>query len=140
MKGYVVCVWEKIDNEEKLKDLNHGDKLAGNVYQEILLDVEFMKKIFLTRSQCLLMNFPVEGRGHPGGGRRGVSRLEGAGAAQKIVRRRTSASSTGTRTSTRRATESWRRALLCRIRRAARRIARRLLSTDTAPARPRRPA
>jgi len=38
-------VEETIQNEEKLKKNNEGDKLAGNVYQEFLLDTEFMKKI-----------------------------------------------------------------------------------------------
>ena len=34
-----------IKDDNKLKDLNHGNKLVGNVHQEILLDIEFMKKI-----------------------------------------------------------------------------------------------
>ena len=34
-----------IKDHNKLKDLNHGNKLVGNVHQEILLDIEFMKKI-----------------------------------------------------------------------------------------------
>ena len=43
-----------IKDDKKLKDLNHGNKLVGNVHQEILLDIEFMKKIkwseFLAKS------------------------------------------------------------------------------------------
>tara|TARA_X000000368_G_scaffold312196_1_gene249959 strand:+ start:92 stop:712 length:621 start_codon:yes stop_codon:yes gene_type:complete len=36
---------EVITNKKKSENLDHGSKLAGNVYQEILLDLEFMKKI-----------------------------------------------------------------------------------------------
>ena len=34
-----------IKDKNKLKNLDHGSKLAGNVHQEILLDLDFMKKI-----------------------------------------------------------------------------------------------
>ena len=34
-----------INDKNKLKKLDHGSKLAGNVHQEILLDLDFMKKI-----------------------------------------------------------------------------------------------
>ena len=34
-----------IQDEKKLKDLDHGYQLAGNVHQEFLLDIDFMKKI-----------------------------------------------------------------------------------------------
>lgn len=34
-----------IKSETKLKELDHGSQLAGNVSQEILLEAEFMKKI-----------------------------------------------------------------------------------------------
>ena len=36
---------EVIKDKKKSESLNHGSKLAGNVHQEILLDLEFMKKI-----------------------------------------------------------------------------------------------
>ncbi len=36
---------ETIKNEEKVKRLDHGNKLAGKVKQEFLLENEFMKKI-----------------------------------------------------------------------------------------------
>ena len=32
MKGYVVCVWEKIDNEEKLKEYALKAKIAADKY------------------------------------------------------------------------------------------------------------
>jgi len=34
-----------IKDEKKSKDLDHGHQLAGNVHQEFLLDIDFMKKI-----------------------------------------------------------------------------------------------
>ena len=34
-----------IKNKEKIEKLNEGPKLAGNVYQEFLLETDFMKKI-----------------------------------------------------------------------------------------------
>ena len=34
-----------LEDEQKLKALDHGTKLAGNVSQELLLETEFMKKI-----------------------------------------------------------------------------------------------
>ena len=34
-----------IQDENKMKDLNEGDKLIGKVQQEFLMEVEFMKKI-----------------------------------------------------------------------------------------------
>ena len=34
-----------IKDKERLEKLNEGPKLAGNVYQEFLLDTDFMKKI-----------------------------------------------------------------------------------------------
>ena len=42
MNEYVEQV---IEDEKKSKDLNYGNQLAGNVQQEFLLDLEFMKKI-----------------------------------------------------------------------------------------------
>ena len=33
-----------INNEKKSEELNEGPRLAGNVSQEFLLDMEFMKK------------------------------------------------------------------------------------------------
>ena len=38
-------VEEVIEDEKRSKDLNYGNQLAGNVQQEFLLDIEFMKKI-----------------------------------------------------------------------------------------------
>ena len=32
MKGYIVCVWEKIDNEEKLKEYALKAKIAADKY------------------------------------------------------------------------------------------------------------
>ena len=34
-----------INDKNKSSNLNHGNKLVGNVHQELLLDIEFMKKI-----------------------------------------------------------------------------------------------
>ena len=34
-----------INDKNKSSNLNHGHKLVGNVHQELLLDIEFMKKI-----------------------------------------------------------------------------------------------
>ena len=34
-----------INDKNKSNNLNHGNKLVGNVHQEILLDIDFMKKI-----------------------------------------------------------------------------------------------
>ena len=42
MNSYVE---EIIKDKEKLKENDEGHKLAGNVYQEFLLDTDFMKKI-----------------------------------------------------------------------------------------------
>ena len=40
-----IYVEEIIKDKEKLKENDEGHKLAGNVYQEFLLDTDFMKKI-----------------------------------------------------------------------------------------------
>ena len=34
-----------INDKNKSNNLNHGNKLVGNVHQEILLDIDFMKKL-----------------------------------------------------------------------------------------------
>ena len=36
---------EVIQDEQKIKDLDEGDKLIGKVQQEFLMEVNFMKKI-----------------------------------------------------------------------------------------------
>ena len=36
MKGYVVCVWEKIDNEEKLKEYALKAKIAAYKYLSLI--------------------------------------------------------------------------------------------------------
>ena len=36
---------EIVNNKDKLEKFNEGSKLAGNVYQEFLMDTDFMKKI-----------------------------------------------------------------------------------------------
>ena len=36
---------EIVNNKDKLEKFNEGSKLAGNVYQEFLMDIDFMKKI-----------------------------------------------------------------------------------------------
>jgi hypothetical protein len=36
---------EMVQNKEKLEKFNEGSKLAGNVYQEFLMNTDFMKKI-----------------------------------------------------------------------------------------------
>ena len=33
-----------INDKNKSSNLNHGHKLVGNVHQELLLDIDFMKK------------------------------------------------------------------------------------------------
>ena len=40
-----IYIDEVISNSQKSKDLDYGDKLAGNVKQEIILEKEFMQKI-----------------------------------------------------------------------------------------------
>ena len=42
MKGYVVCVWEKIDNEEKLKEY----ALKDNGFKCILLKLFLVSNFF----------------------------------------------------------------------------------------------
>ena len=36
---------EIVNNKDKLEKFNEGSKLAGNVYQEFLMDIDFMKKV-----------------------------------------------------------------------------------------------
>ena len=45
ISGMNKYVEEVIEDEKRSKDLNYGNQLAGNVQQEFLLDIEFMKKI-----------------------------------------------------------------------------------------------
>ena len=45
ISGMNKYVEEVIEDEKRSKDLNYGNQLAGNVQQEFLLDLEFMKKI-----------------------------------------------------------------------------------------------
>jgi len=45
ISGMNKYVEEVIEDEKRSKDLNYGKQLAGNVQQEFLLDLEFMKKI-----------------------------------------------------------------------------------------------
>ena len=45
ISGMNKYVEEVIEDEKKSNDLNYGNQLAGNVQQEFLLDIEFMKKI-----------------------------------------------------------------------------------------------
>lgn len=42
MNDYIDSI---IQDEQKMKELDHGDQLAGNVTQEFLLETEFMEKI-----------------------------------------------------------------------------------------------
>ena len=42
MNSYVDGI---IENKKKIEELNYGEKLAGNVKQEIFLETDFMKKI-----------------------------------------------------------------------------------------------
>ena len=37
MKGYVVCVWEKINSEEKLKEYALKAKIAADIYSGIFI-------------------------------------------------------------------------------------------------------
>ena len=54
VKEMNLFVDEIINDQSKIDKLNEGPKLAGNVYQEFRLDIEFMKKIkwaeFLAKS------------------------------------------------------------------------------------------
>ena len=34
-----------VNNKDKLEKFNEGSKLAGNVYQEFLMDIDFIKKL-----------------------------------------------------------------------------------------------
>ena len=45
ISGMNKYVEEVIEDEKKSNDLNYGNQLAGNVQQEFLLDIEFMKKV-----------------------------------------------------------------------------------------------
>ena len=45
ISGMNKYVEEVIEDEKRSKELNYGNQLAGNVQQEFLLDIEFMKKI-----------------------------------------------------------------------------------------------